>query len=84
MLREYVDRLHLPAARAYRHRAAGQGAFRKQVVDRYHDLGREWPVLRFGEVKVQTNATRHVFELQVHLGALPRGKVLLTSRTVTW
>jgi starch phosphorylase len=75
MLREYVDRLYLPAARAYRHRAAGQGAVGKQVVDWYHVLEEEWPGLRFGEMKVRTNAAQHVFEVQVCLGALDAGAV---------
>ena len=29
-----------------------------------------WPALRFGEMKVETNGDRHMFEVQVYLGGL--------------
>jgi len=70
MLREYVERLYLPAAAAYRERAAERGAVGMQVVNWQHALKQKWPGLRFGEAKVETDGEQHVFEVQVHLNDL--------------
>ena len=40
------------------------------MVDWQHALEQEWPALRFGEVKVETNGEQHVFEVQVYLNDL--------------
>ncbi|MGA3242624.1 MAG: alpha-glucan family phosphorylase [Bryobacteraceae bacterium] len=69
-VREYTDERYLPAAAAYRERAAAKGAMGKQVLDWQHALATEWPALRFGEVKVETGAQQHLFEVQVYLNSL--------------
>jgi starch phosphorylase len=66
-VREYTERHYLPGAATYRERAAGNGAMGKQVVDWRHALEKEWPALRFGEVKVETAGEQHVFEVEVYL-----------------
>ena len=33
-------------------------------------MEKEWPALRFGEMKVETNGEQHVFEVQVYLNDL--------------
>jgi starch phosphorylase len=67
-VREYTELHYLPAAAAYRARAADKGALGKQLVDWFETLEQKWPVVHFGEVKVETTSEQHVFEVQVYLG----------------
>ena len=69
-VREYTEQRYLPAATAYRERAANKGAIGKQMVDWRHSLEQKWATLRFGEVKVETRGEQHVFEVQVCLNDL--------------
>jgi starch phosphorylase len=64
---EYTERHYLPAASAYRRRAAEKGAIGKQVAQWRHRLDERWNALRFGEVKVETDGEHHSFEAEVHL-----------------
>jgi starch phosphorylase len=67
---EYTEERYLPAAAAYRERAAKKGAVGRRVVDWQHSLQQKWPALHFGEVRVATRGEQHVFEVQVSLGDL--------------
>ena len=69
-VREYTEQHYLLGAAAYRERAAGKGAMGRRVGDWQHALEKEWPALRFGEVKVETRGEQHVFEVQVYLNDL--------------
>ena len=69
-VREYTEQHYLPAAAAYRERAANKGAVGKQVVDWRHELDRKWGSLRFGDLRVETNADQHVFEVELSLNDL--------------
>jgi starch phosphorylase len=69
-VRQYTEQHYLPGAASYRERAAGKGAVGKQMVDWRHAVDRVWGRLRFGEVKVGTNADHHVFEVEVFLNDL--------------
>ena len=69
-VREYTDQHYLPATAAYRDRAADKGAMGTRIVDWRHTLEHKWAALRFGEVKIETDAKRHAFEVQVHLNDL--------------
>jgi len=69
-VREYTEQYYLPAASAYRERAAGKGAIGVQVVDWRHALDQKWTALHFGDVKVETDGERHVFEVQLYLDDL--------------
>ena len=69
-VREYTEQHYIPAAAAYRERAADKGAVGRQMVDWQHTLEQKWAALRFGEVKVETEAAQHVFEVQVCLNDL--------------
>ena len=69
-VREYAERHYLPAAAAYRERAAGQGALGAHMASWRRTLDEAWPALRFGEMKVESDSERHVFEVQVYLGEL--------------
>jgi starch phosphorylase len=67
---EYTEQHYLPAAAAYRKRAADKGAAGKDIIDWEHKLKEKWVTLCFGDVKVQTIAAQHVFEAEVYLNDL--------------
>jgi len=69
-VREYTEQHYLPAAAAYRERAADKGAVGRNIVNWEHTLKEKWGTLRFGDVKVQTNAAEHIFEAEVYLDDL--------------
>jgi len=69
-VREYTEQHYLPAAAAYTERAADKGTVGRQVVTWEHTLKEKWGTLRFGDVKVQTNAAQHIFEAEVYLNDL--------------
>jgi starch phosphorylase len=67
---EYTEQHYLPATIAYRERAANKGAVGRQVVDWQQSVERKWGSLRFGNLRVETNADHHVFEIEVLLNDL--------------
>jgi len=69
-VREYAEQHYLPAASAYRERAADKCAVGLRMVRWQHALDEQWPMLRFGEVKVETKGEQHVFDVQVYLAHL--------------
>jgi starch phosphorylase len=69
-VREYTGQHYLPAAAAYRERAANQGTVARQLVARRHEIEKGRSALRFGESNVQTHGDRHTFEVQVYLDDL--------------
>jgi starch phosphorylase len=69
-VREYTEQHYLPAAATYRKRAADKGAAGRNIVNWEHTLKEKWGTLRFGDVKVQTNAAQHIFEAEVYLDDL--------------
>jgi starch phosphorylase len=40
------------------------------MVEWQHALEKEWPALRFSEMKVETNQEQHAFEVQVYFNGL--------------
>ena len=69
-VREYAEQHYLPAAMAYRERAADQGASGVQMMHWRRALEQNWAALRFGDVSVVTVGEQHTFEIHVHLDAL--------------
>jgi starch phosphorylase len=69
-VREYSEQHYLPAAAAYRERAANKGAVGKQVLDWQHAVDRNWGSMRFGDVRVETNTDHHVFAVEIFLNDL--------------
>jgi glycogen phosphorylase len=69
-VREYTEQHYLPAAAAYHLRVPNKGNRGKQIVDWRHNLEKQWPSLRFGEVKLETKDQKHFFEVQVYLNEL--------------
>jgi starch phosphorylase len=69
-VREYTEQRYLPAAAAYRQRAEKKGAVGRQMVDWQHTLAQKWGSLRFGDLRVDTNAKQHVFQVELVLNDL--------------
>lgn len=69
-VREYTEEHYLPAATAYRARAAEKGAAGLQLVNWRRSLEQKWSSLRFGEAKVETSSGQFVFEVHVYLDDL--------------
>jgi glycogen phosphorylase len=67
-VREYTEQHYLPAAAAYRARAADKSAVGRQVIDWQHALEQKWAMLHFGEAKVEAAGEQHVFDVQLYLG----------------
>jgi glycogen phosphorylase len=66
-VREYTEQHYLPAAAAYRTRAAADCALGRQMVTWLHTLEQQWAALRFGAVKVKTGGKHHAFEVELSL-----------------
>jgi starch phosphorylase len=69
-VRQYTEQHYLPAAAAYRERAADKGAAGLQIVNWQNALERRWEGVRFGDVKFETHDQKHAFEVQVYLNDL--------------
>jgi starch phosphorylase len=69
-VREYTEQHYLPAAAAYRERAADKGTVGRQLVNWQHALGQKWATLHFGEVQAATDTERHIFKVEVYLNDL--------------
>jgi glycogen phosphorylase len=69
-VREYTEQHYIPAAKAYRDRAANKGAVGKQVVDGKNAMNGKWDSLRFGNLRMETKADHHAFEVEVFLNGL--------------
>jgi starch phosphorylase len=69
-VREYTEQHYIPAASAYRERAADKGKIGVDMMAWRRALDQKWDALRFGEVKVETGGKLHVFEVQVYLDDL--------------
>jgi starch phosphorylase len=64
---EYTEQHYLPATTACRERAANKGAMGRQVVDWQQSVERKWGSLRFGNLRIETNADHHMFEIEILL-----------------
>jgi glycogen phosphorylase len=74
-VREYTENYYIPAAAAYRERAAKKGAAGIPLFEWRRNLAENWANLRFGKVMVETNAGRHSFDVQLYLGGLVQDEV---------
>ncbi len=74
-VREYTDQYYIPAAAAYRERAANKGALGVEMVNWLRALEQNWCNLRLGEMSATTKGEYHVFEIQVYLNGLETNAV---------
>jgi glycogen phosphorylase len=65
-VREYTERHYLPAAAAFRARAADGGALGRQVVSWMHVVEQQWAALGLDVVKVETDGMHHAFDVRLN------------------
>jgi starch phosphorylase len=66
-VREYTEKHYLPAASAYRERAANKGAIGGEMVGWRRDVDHKWDSLRFGLLRAETQADRRAFEVEIDM-----------------
>jgi starch phosphorylase len=70
-VREYTERHYLPAAVAYRKRAADKGVLGRQIADWQRELVQKWGTLRFGSVRVNnTQPDQHEVDAEIFLNGI--------------
>lgn len=69
-VREYTEQYYLPAAAAYRKRAADKGALAARLLAWQRHLAEHWHEARFGAVRVETRESEHGFTVELGLGRL--------------
>jgi len=69
-VREYTERHYLPAATAYRERAADNGALGRKIVDWRHALDQNWDSIRFGSVRINALPDGHEIEVELFLNGM--------------
>ena len=74
-VQEYTEQHYLPAASAYRERSADKGSAGRQIVTWQENLEQKWAGLRFGGLRIETNADNHVFEVEIFLNNLAPDEV---------
>jgi starch phosphorylase len=67
---DYTEQHYLPAAAAYRERAANKGAAGRQEVDWRNAIDQRWDSLRFGDFQVTSDANHHAVEVDLFLNGL--------------
>ena len=67
---EYTEQHYLPAAAAYRQRAADRGGLGRAIVGWRQRLEPQWPQLRIGPAKVERTGEHLVIETEIHLAGL--------------
>jgi starch phosphorylase len=72
---EYTEKYYLPAASTYLARADNKGAIATEIVSWQRFVQQTWATIRFGEVKVITENSQHLFEVQIYLGELDPSSV---------
>jgi starch phosphorylase len=70
MVREYVEKSYLPAARAYLRREAHGAELARELEEWYAKIDDQWPSVRFGRVHVDRAEDDWEFHVQAYLGDL--------------
>jgi glycogen phosphorylase len=66
-VRQYTDEHYLPAAIAYRERAANRGSLGADLLNWQAQLAKHWSTVRFGTATVQQKDGQYVFQAQIFL-----------------
>jgi starch phosphorylase len=67
---DYTDQYYIKAAKTYDERAADNCAIGLQVAKWQRLLAQKWEDLQLGEIKIETDRRRHLFEIQVFFNGL--------------
>jgi glycogen phosphorylase len=70
VVREYTERYYMPAAAAYRTRAADHGRAGAELIAWRQALTAHWHEARFGAMRVETDGSEGRFAVEVRLGGL--------------
>ena len=70
VVREYTEKYYVPAAAAYRTRAADHGRLGAELIAWRQALAAHWQEARFGAMSVQRHATDWLVTVEVRLGGL--------------
>src|SRR5690349_18523576 len=70
MLREYIERLYLPAAHAYARRVEDGGRIARELNSWRAEIRREWSSVNFGAVHVEESGGAYRFAAEVYFGEL--------------
>jgi starch phosphorylase len=70
VVREYTEKYYVPAAVAYRQRAANHGQLGAELIAWREALAAHWHEARFGAMSVQRHATDWLVTVEVRLGSL--------------
>ena len=65
-VREYTEKLYLPAATEYLTRSARKGAAGKKIVDTKYLLQKNWNEIHFGELKIEKTANGYSFNVAIY------------------
>jgi glycogen phosphorylase len=68
VVREYTEKYYVPAAAAYRARAAERGKLGAELIAWRQALAAHWPEARFGALSMETNGTEQRVTVEVYLG----------------
>ena len=75
MVREYVERMYLPAAAAYQRRSADHGQLAKELYGWWTALQAHWHEVHFSAVEVSRDDEDWAFRVRVYLGEIPAASV---------
>jgi starch phosphorylase len=70
VVREYTERYYLPAAAAYRARAAENGALGVELLAWRRRIAEHWHEARFGTVRTETKGADHHVTVELRLGGV--------------
>jgi glycogen phosphorylase len=70
MMREYVEKMYLPAAIAYRRRIADEARLASELCSWQKMLEENWSDLHFGSMSASRKDNSWIFEVQVYLGKI--------------
>jgi glycogen phosphorylase len=68
MLREYVEKIYLPASERYLKRTRNDASIAKELHDWHTTLEQQWPKIHFGNRIIKKENEFWDFEIQVYLG----------------
>ncbi len=73
MVREYVEKLYLPAAAAYGRRSRDSGHGGEEIVHWRDLIAAHWPFVHFGQLRVESDESAHTFYVPVYCDDLEPG-----------
>ena len=69
-VREYTEKHYIPSAKMFKTRLQNNGKGAQEILEWKQELASKWNKLRFGEMKVESDAEKHHFNLQLYIDML--------------